>query len=217
MSSLYHLKREIRYNLLKKRDEISPSQHTRFSLAAARNANKINALSNGKNISGTIISAFNSIHSEIDTRPLISSLLKRKARLCLPVVIDSIRIEFREISEDMKLIKSRLDTFGPPLNPEILVIPLSGFDRRGGRIGYGAGLYDRAIIKLRTQIYSQKSVIKPLLCGFAFSIQEVQKIPMDKHDQFLDYIVTEIEVIDCLLYRKIKGYEGGFDLCEFSS
>ena len=56
---------------------------------------------------------------------------------------------------------------------------------RGGRIGYGGGYYDRAIERLLGKD------IKPRLIGIAFSLQEVDEVPMESHDRFLDGIITE--------------------------
>jgi 5-formyltetrahydrofolate cyclo-ligase len=73
----------------------------------------------------------------------------------------------------------------PVLDPEILLVPLSAFDRRGHRIGYGAGHYDRAIDLLK-----QKGM-HPKLIGIAFDCQEVAHVPDEPHDVSLDAILTE--------------------------
>ena len=63
------------------------------------------------------------------------------------------------------------------------MIPLVAFDKNLNRLGYGGGYYDRLITKLS----KKKKVIK---IGLAFSIQQVDKVPINMHDQKLDYIVT---------------------------
>ena len=85
------------------------------------------------------------------------------------------------------------------MDPQILLIPLSAFDRHGGRIGYGAGFYDRAISKLQQL---NKGSHWPFLCGVAFSVQEADKVPMDEHDQFLDCVITECAAINCQQNRR---------------
>ncbi len=64
-------------------------------------------------------------------------------------------------------------------------MPLLAFDRRGARIGYGRGFYDRAIARLLA--------VKPGLVtiGLAFDAQEVAEVPVEPHDRFLDRILTE--------------------------
>lgn len=76
------------------------------------------------------------------------------------------------------------------LEPEVLIVPLVAFDRRGGRLGYGGGFYDRTLAGLRAR--------GPVLAvGFAFAAQEAEELPLEATDQSLDLIVTEREVIAC--------------------
>ena len=73
--------------------------------------------------------------------------------------------------------------------PDILIVPLLAFDRRGHRIGYGAGYYDMTIHALRA--------IKPVLAvGIAFAAQEIDAVPVTPRDARLDLVLTEREVID---------------------
>ena len=69
-------------------------------------------------------------------------------------------------------------------DPEILLIPLVGFDRQLNRLGYGGGFYDRYISKIK----KNKKIIK---IGLGFSFQKIDKLPINKHDKKLDYILTE--------------------------
>jgi 5-formyltetrahydrofolate cyclo-ligase len=78
----------------------------------------------------------------------------------------------------------------PEVLPDIVFVPLAAFDRRGHRIGYGAGYYDRTLQALR----ASKAI---LAIGVAFSVQEVEAIPEDRHDERLDYVITEKEFIAC--------------------
>jgi 5-formyltetrahydrofolate cyclo-ligase len=62
------------------------------------------------------------------------------------------------------------------------------FDRRGGRVGYGKGHFDRAIAALEAQ--------HPVLTiGLAYPVQEIDEVPIEPHDRLLDLIVTPDEVI----------------------
>ena len=82
------------------------------------------------------------------------------------------------------------DEQAPEVDPDCLLIPLAVFDRRGNRIGYGAGYYDAAIARLERR----KRI---LTIGLAFSVQEVADVVTEEHDKRLDYIITENTVIDC--------------------
>ena len=75
------------------------------------------------------------------------------------------------------------------LEPEILIVPLLAFDRRGGRLGYGGGFYDRTLQMLRARRAT-------LAVGFAFAGQEVDQCPLEATDERLDLIVTEAGVIE---------------------
>ena len=75
-----------------------------------------------------------------------------------------------------------------PVEPDLLFVPLACFDRRGYRIGYGAGYYDRSLARL--------CAIKPIhAAGVAYGVCEVAAVPYEAHDQSLDAIVTERETI----------------------
>ena len=68
--------------------------------------------------------------------------------------------------------------------PEVLLIPLLGFDKRKYRIGYGGGYYDRYLENI-----SKKKQI--LSIGIAFDFQQINKIPETKFDKKLDLIITD--------------------------
>ncbi len=139
---------------------------------------------------GTIISGFLPIRSEIDARPIMAELRKKGAQLCLPAVISKTEIIFRQFDRQGELIPAGFGTFAPPnnmpvLEPQILIVPLSAFDARGHRIGYGAGYYDRAIAKLIDK------GMTPRLIGLGFDCQRVEHVPDEAHDVQLEAIITE--------------------------
>jgi 5-formyltetrahydrofolate cyclo-ligase len=72
--------------------------------------------------------------------------------------------------------------------PDLVIAPLLAFDRRGGRLGQGAGHYDRALADLRRT--------KPVfVLGLAYAGQELPEVPMQAHDERLDAILTETEFV----------------------
>ena len=178
-------KAAIRNERLALRDAMTPEVRIEGSLAMVELA--------GDRIEfdpGTVISGFWPIRSEADIRPLMAHLRSRGARLCLPVVLDRETIVFRELVVGAPVVKTGFGTTGPGpeaavLDPDILLVPLSAFDRTGHRIGYGAGHYDRAIDRLKA-----KGRV-PKLIGIAFDCQEVASVPAEPHDVPLDGILTE--------------------------
>lgn len=80
----------------------------------------------------------------------------------------------------------------PQVEPDLIFTPAAAFDRRGFRAGYGGGFYDITLAALRAR--------RPIpAIGLAFACQEVEHIPEEDHDQPLDLILTENELIDCSL------------------
>ena len=183
--NLQEQKSAIRSEKLALRDAISPALRIEKSLAAAE-------LSAGKITfdPGTIVSGFLPLRSEIDPRPLLETLRRAGARLCLPAVVDRTTIAFRILVRGADLVNTGFGTMGPDenaavLDPQVLIIPLSAFDLNGGRIGYGAGHYDRAILRLKAKGMS------PRLIGLAFDCQRTETVPVEDHDQPLEAMITE--------------------------
>lgn len=179
------IKAQLRLERLALRDALSVEERDEKSAAMGEKA--VAALSFAP---GTVVSGFMPIRSEADTRPLMEALRDKGATLCLPVMLDRETIVFREFMRGAELVKTGFGTKGPDessavLDPDILLVPLSAFDGRGQRIGYGAGHYDRAIARLHAK------GLEPLLIGIAFDCQEVPSVPAEAHDVALDAILTE--------------------------
>jgi 5-formyltetrahydrofolate cyclo-ligase len=73
----------------------------------------------------------------------------------------------------------------PARLPDVVLAPLLAFDRRGGRLGYGMGYYDRTLGHLRS------GGRRPLAIGIAFAAQEVDEVPTGPTDIPLDGVITE--------------------------
>ncbi|WP_244487634.1 MULTISPECIES: 5-formyltetrahydrofolate cyclo-ligase [unclassified Aureimonas] len=142
---------------------------------------------------GTIVSGFLPIRSEIDLRPLMARLADRGARLCVPAIVGG-ELEFRQLVRGEPLVPQGFGTLAPGegaavLDPQLMLVPLSAFDRRCHRIGYGRGYYDRAIEAIRRRGGA------PRLVGVAFAAQEVETVPTEDHDVALDMIATEAGLV----------------------
>ncbi len=183
--SLKSAKAALRRKALEARDGLGVEQRTEASLAIERiGASRIDIAG------GEIVSGFFPIRSEVDIRPLMSALLEKGARLCLPVVMDKSTLEFRQLLRGAALVETGFGTVGPGpeaavLEPQLMLVPLAAFDGTGHRIGYGAGYYDRAIARLRA------AGRPPRLIGIAFDVQEVDAVPHDTHDIAMPAILTE--------------------------
>lgn len=71
-----------------------------------------------------------------------------------------------------------------------ILVPGLCFDRRGGRLGRGAGFYDRFL----SGIPAGSSV---LLIGVCFELQLVEEVPMEAHDRRVERVVTESSSVVC--------------------
>ena len=143
-----------------------------------------------------IVSGFIPYRSEIDVTGLLGVLADNGHTTCLPIVVgDGQPLIFRkwQPGDDTEPgawnIPVPLQT-AEPVEPDILLVPLLAFDKSGFRLGYGGGFYDRTISTLR----KSKTIIT---IGAAYSAQEISQVPVDEHDQQLDWILTEKGPIQC--------------------
>lgn len=84
----------------------------------------------------------------------------------------------------------------PPAEIDLVVVPALAFCRQGGRLGRGAGFYDRFLLQARTGAPRGNGGIRfPVACGLAFGEQVIPEIPMFDHDQWLDIVVTDKETL----------------------
>jgi 5-formyltetrahydrofolate cyclo-ligase len=145
---------------------------------------------------GAVVSGYWPFRTEIDPRPLMARLAWLGARLALPVTPpkgSDEPLSFRAWRPEAPLEPG---AFGVPepgadcetVEPDLLLVPLLAFDRAGGRLGYGAGHFDRTLEGLRARR-------RITALGLAFRVQEVERTPVHGHDQLLDAILTEAAYI----------------------
>ncbi len=144
--------------------------------------------------SGTIVSGFAPMKSEINPVPLMHKLADQGAQLALPVVTGRGKpLLFRAWALHQPLAavgawrirEPKPDA--PEVEPDVILVPLAAFDRAGHRLGYGARYYDLTIEALR----AKKKIIA---VGVAYASQEIELVPAEPHDQMLDYVLTEAGV-----------------------
>ena len=143
---------------------------------------------------GETVMVFTSKEKEVNTRPLIQALFRKGNPVVVPIIVKedfSLRLSY--LRDFSVLVPS---TFGvpEPIGSEIpaaaedigtIILPMLGFDRTGGRIGYGAGYYDRFL--------SKNQNLRKI--GIAFACQEVENLPVDENDIRMDVIITENGIV----------------------
>ncbi len=136
------------------------------------------------------IAAYYPLGSEVDVRPLLYKWEHSGKRLALPISYSAGKMVFHETSL-LTLQTGRYGILQPPeYSPivhleevECILVPGIAFDRRGMRIGYGKGYYDRILAN-----YTGNTV------GVCYSAQVARQICCEPHDIPLKYLATEQEV-----------------------
>lgn len=146
--------------------------------------------------SAKLVLCYSSFGDEVSTDYIIDRSLKAGKRVALPYCVDKNgAMEFYEITCPDDLIKgsfgiSEPDTTLCPkiksFDNSIIIVPALAFDKRGYRLGYGKGYYDRFLEK-----YSLISI------GLCYNMLMVDELPVDKYDKSVNYVITENAVYTC--------------------
>lgn len=127
------------------------------------------------------------IKHEPDVRAIIGWWARHGALAALPVVVaENSPLSFRQWTAESALAADRYGIPTPVdgewMTPDLILLPLNGFDAAGYRLGYGGGYFDRTLAALSP---------RPLAVGVGFEINRLDSIRPESHDQRLDWIVTE--------------------------
>ena len=140
-----------------------------------------------KKVLGRVVGGYYPYNYEVDAIKILKQFEKKKYQISLPKIKNEYQMDFFQWSTKDPLTVNKYGIPEPTSNkilyPSILLVPLVAFDKYLNRVGYGGGFYDRYIEKT-------KQNKKILTIGLAYSFQEVKKIPTNKYDKKLDYILT---------------------------
>jgi 5-formyltetrahydrofolate cyclo-ligase len=181
------LKNSVRQILRGKRESMTAGERQKKSRKVCRHVLELIR-------DGETVMVYSSKEMEVNTIPIISTLFARKNPVIVPIIVKqdtSLRLSY--LKNLSVLVPS---TFGvpEPIGNEIpaaagdvdtIILPMLGFDRHGGRLGYGAGYYDRFLAK-------NISIRK---IGIAFGCQEAERLPFDENDIHMNCIVTEDGIV----------------------
>lgn len=177
-------KKQLRALCAERRDEFAPKWHDQSLFPF------LNDHFGAGYWQGRVVSSFIKFRAEINLRPSELDAMHHGAQIAYPrVVAGGQPLQFHLYNDGDELITEKYGTRAPrpdaPLVvPDMLWVPLLGFDAQKYRLGYGGGFYDRTIAKLRA--------VKPIITiGVAFSVQYCDSTLPESHDEQLDYIVTE--------------------------
>jgi 5-formyltetrahydrofolate cyclo-ligase len=184
-------KAALRAVVLRRREALSASLRATHSARIAERVEPILRATRPQTLG-----AYAAFGSEADPAAIAAVAESWGTAVALPAMIDQVDMVFRLHRSGEPLVPDAFRIRGPAPNapvvePDLLVVPITAFDRTGARLGKGRGVYDRAIARFRARGH------RPLLVGIAFSVQEVPAIPREPHDVPLDWIVTETEALRC--------------------
>ncbi len=134
-----------------------------------------------------VIAGYRPVGSEMDPSPLLERAAHHGCVTALPFIADrAAAMEFRcwkpgDPLETGVFGFEQPSAHAPPANPDILLVPLLGFDSAMNRLGQGAGHYDRYFSKYTNA----------LRIGIACQFQEIDALPADPWDVPLDAVLTE--------------------------
>jgi len=194
------LKKKIRAKLLNKRDLIPPDEKVLKERAIEKGLFSLDVFRKAKSIL-----LYVSFRSEVDTTRFLHDILSLGKKLILPVVDPGNKVlklyEIRDtselkpgymgipeplVSEDRRVMLKEID---------LVIIPGTGFDTKGTRLGYGGGYYDRLLGYESRELSKGEHHIMTI--ALAFEEQMGEEIPAEAHDINVDIIVTDKRLITC--------------------
>jgi len=141
----------------------------------------------------TNIAFYISKGSEVCTKEMILNAQKINKKIFIPYINKTNSMKLSELKNYDNLKEGYFGVL-EPLNPkpypsnkiELIIIPGIVFDKKGYRLGYGMGYYDKFLKGLKTT-----------KVGLAFDFQVIESIPGEPHDMKMDYIITNKKIITC--------------------
>jgi 5-formyltetrahydrofolate cyclo-ligase len=187
-------KRAIRESVLAQRSALTTGERAE---ASASIASKL--LSHVAYAHAHCVLAYVSFGDEVDSTLFLEHVLQSGKQLVLPRVdTQARRLVLHHVNALSDLVSGvwgirepRADAPVASLSGvDFALIPGVAFDRRGGRLGYGGGFYDKL---LATSLPQTRALVR---LSTAFSCQLIDEVPMTPHDIRIPTIITEHEVID---------------------
>jgi len=187
----------LRKSLREKRAAIPATERIAASTALLEQLEAIPEFLTDINVAG-----YWAVAGELPLAAIIGGLRGRGQVYHLPVIDDQKRLRFAPWWPGMDVAPNRFGIPEPassatriaPDALELVFVPLLAFDRRGHRLGMGAGYYDRTFAFLATGERPRE----PLLVGVAYAFQEIERVAHEPHDVRLDFVATERELIECV-------------------
>ncbi len=193
------MKKRLREKLLKRRDAIPPELKS-----AKESAIEDRLFSQDIFKKARSILLYVSFRSEVDTRKFLHDIIKLGKKLVLPLVDTRHKVlKLYEIKNPDELKPGYMGIPEPGIlryrrcslkDIDLVIIPGTGFDPNGNRLGYGGGYYDK-LLSMEARELAEIDHITTI--ALAFEEQIGEEIPSEPHDIKVDMIVTDERIIKC--------------------
>lgn len=188
---------QLRERLLVQRTQLPASERISAATALAATLEQLPEFLVDARIAG-----YWAVRGEMSLHAAFASLRSRGQAYCLPLLSDDGVLCFAPWQPGSPLRSNRygipepdvpVDTRLTPMDLDVALVPLLGFDRHGNRLGSGGGWYDRSFALLHVA----PRPARPILVGIGYHFQEVAKLDAQSWDVRMDFIATDRELIDC--------------------
>jgi len=181
-------KRSLRNSMLQHRQQMPEPEVLHRSFSAQQRLQSLAVYRKAQTVA-----LYSPVHNEVLTMQLLRDLLANRRSVVMPRVVGE-ELEFHMVRSLDDLAPGSFGILEPIEGTgqvaihelDLIVLPGVAFDRRGHRLGYGKGFYDRA---LKTAGDRGRRV------GLAYDYQLVDQLPVFEHDMQLDLLVTETQVL----------------------
>jgi 5-formyltetrahydrofolate cyclo-ligase len=194
------LKKRLREKLLTKRDSIPPDQKVLKEAKIEKRLFDLDAFKNAKKLLMYV-----SFRSEVDTTGYLKDVIKFGKKLILPVVDTRHKVlKLYGVKDISELVPGYMGIPEPGIREnrratlkdvDLVIIPGTGFDLKGNRLGYGGGYYDKLLSYESRQLAKVDKHI--MTVALAFEEQIGKEIPAEPHDIKVDIIITDKRLIRC--------------------
>jgi len=187
----------LRKHLRSLRSQLSPTERLQAADALASWLEQLPEFLVDQRIAG-----YWAVAGEMPLHAAFANLRARDQVYCLPIVTDADVLRFAAWKPGAALRNNRYGIPEPDIGPteqfqaadmDVVLLPLTGFDRHGNRLGMGAGYYDRSFAFLS----ETARPARPVLVGIGYHFQELPEIAPEPWDVKLDFVATDRELIDC--------------------
>ena len=148
------------------------------------------------------VAGYWAVGGELPLNIALGRLRARAQSYYLPVLAAGNTLTFAPWEQGLPVRANRYGIPEPESDPtelvsaqdiDLVLVPLLGFDRRGNRLGAGAGYYDRSFAFLK----EKPRPAQPLLVGIGYHFQELPQLTPQPWDVALDFVATDRELIEC--------------------